>query len=357
MNQEINIDNLLSLQVKPVSEDIYNQIKGGWDHIAKPINGLGDFETITARIGAINGDITIDISKRAVVMMCADNGIIKEGVSQSGSDVTLAVSELMGRKESSVCKMAKVAGADTFAVDVGIRDGLNIPGVIDKKIANGTHNFINEPAMSREETLQAILIGIETVRDLKLDGYKIIATGEMGIGNTTTSSALAAALLGLDGEKIAGRGAGLSDEGLQRKIDVIDVAISKYDLHNKDALTCLECVGGLDIAALCGCFIGGAIYKIPIVIDGMISSTALLVAERLFPGVKNYSIPSHIGAEKGMEYIFNELGIQGIIHAGLALGEGTGAVMMFPLLDMVLSLYSSGVRFADTKIDQYERYV
>ena len=136
MNQEINIDNLLSLKIKPVSEDIYNQIKSGWDHIAKPINGLGDFETITARIGAINGDITIDISKRAVVMMCADNGIIEEGVSQSGSDVTLAVSELMGRKESSVCKMAKVAGADTFAVDVGIRDGLNIPGEIDKKIAN-----------------------------------------------------------------------------------------------------------------------------------------------------------------------------------------------------------------------------
>lgn len=357
MTRITTVDNLLAIQVKPIREDIYNQIKLNWDHIAKPLNGLGDLESITARIGAINVDEKIDISKRAVVMMCADNGIIEEGVSQSDSDVTLAVSMLMGRGESSVCKMAKVAGADTFAVDVGIKDGRNIPGVLDRKITGGTRNFIKEPAMTRQQTIEAIAIGIGTIKDLKDEGYKIVATGEMGIGNTTTSSALSAALLGMNGEQIAGRGAGLSDKGLHRKISIIDEAIKKYDLYNQDAFTCLECVGGLDIAALCGCFIGGALYQMPVIIDGMISATSALVADKLIPGIRDYCIPSHVGAERGMKYIFDSLGFDGIIHARLALGEGTGAVMMFPLLDMALSLYQTGVKFTDTQIDQYVRYV
>lgn len=351
------------IRIDPFNKERYDEIRARWDKVAKPLDSLGKFEDITARIGAVHDSAKIDIRKRAVIMMCADNGVVAEGVTQSEQDVTAAVAGWMGKGISSVCKMAKICKADTIPVDVGINMEGSPKGVIDRKVMKGTRNFAKEPAMTEDECMQAIDAGIDIVCDCSAKGYKLLATGEMGIGNTTTSSALAAALLGLDAAEVTGRGAGLSTSGLGRKIRVIQDALDRYipeddvDIRSPEyASQMLACVGGLDIAALTGVFIGGAIYHIPVIIDGFISSVAALAAERLAPGSRYYMIASHVGKEPGMKYILDELGMDAVIHGGLALGEGTGAVMMMPLLDAALTLYNDGLEFEETTVGQYTHF-
>lgn len=347
---------LESLVVEAPDENIRRQVLENWDTVAKPIDGMGRFEILTAQIGAITGTDRIDISRKAVIIMCADNGIVEEGISQSGQEVTSAVAEEMTRKQSSVGRMAEVIGADTIPVDIGINRRKPIPGLLDKKIRCGTRNFRKEPAMTEREAVMAIFTGIDVAAACKREGYHILATGEMGIGNTTTSSAVAAALLGCEAEKVTGRGAGLSDEGLKRKQQVIEEAIEKYKLAEADALEILAAVGGLDIAGLAGVCIGGALYHIPVVLDGVISMVAALLAERIIPGTKAYLIPSHKGKEPAVEMLSKALELEPVIDGRMALGEGTGAVMMLSLLEMSLSIYRGRTTFADIHIEPYERY-
>ena len=348
-------EELAKLKVKTPDEEIYKKVLSNLDNVAKPIDGLGRFETLTARIGAIQGTEIIDISKKAVIIMCADNGIVEEGISQSGQEVTLAIVRNMADKKSSVGKMAANIGVDTIPVDIGVNYKESIPGVLDRKISLGTRNFKNEPAMTEEETIKAIFTGIEMVFDCREKGYKMLATGEMVIGNTTTSSAVTASLLGCEVTEVTGRGAGLSDEKLKTKQKIIAEAIDKYELKEADALQILETVGGFDIAGLTGVCIGGALYHIPIVLDGVISMVAALLAERIVPGTKEYLIPSHKGKEPATERLATELGLEPVIDGNMALGEGTGAVMMFSLLDIALSVYQDRTTFSDIKIEQYER--
>ena len=349
-------EELGQITVKAPSEESRKRVLENWDAVAKPIDGMGRFETLTAQIGAIIDMDKIDISKKAVIIMCADNGIVEEGVSQSGQEVTTAVAESMAKKQSSVGRMAEVIGADTIPVDIGINRMEVIEGVIDKKIRCGTRNFRKEPAMTEQEAIRAIATGIDMVGSCKEAGYKILATGEMGIGNTTTSSAVAAALLKCEAGKVTGRGAGLSDAGLLRKQQLITETIEKYDLYHADALTVLASVGGLDIAGLAGVCIGGAIFHVPIVLDGVISMVAALLAERIVPGTKAYLLPSHKGKEPAVELLMRELEVEPVIDGRLALGEGTGAVMMFSLLDMALSIYRDRTTFSDIQIEQYQRF-
>jgi len=213
-----------------------------------------------------------------------------------------------------------------------------------------------EPAMTEAETLAAIEVGMELVRRFKAEGYSLLATGEMGIGNTTTSSAVAAALSGCAVEEITGRGAGLSDAGLLRKRQVIAEALQKYDFGKNETFRILSTVGGLDIAGLAGVFIGGALYQIPVVLDGVISTVAALVAERLVPGTRAYMIPSHKSKEPAAARMLEELALAPVIDASLALGEGTGAVMMFALLDMAMTLYETRTTFSDISVEQYVRF-
>ncbi|MCM1145703.1 MAG: nicotinate-nucleotide--dimethylbenzimidazole phosphoribosyltransferase [Lachnoclostridium sp.] len=349
-------EDLLKLSVDAPDREIYKKILQNWDAIAKPLDGMGKFEPLTAQIGAVLGTEEIDISKKAVVIMCADNGIVKEGVSQSGQEVTLAVVKQMAKGASSVGKMAAAVGADTIPIDIGIGSAEKIPGVLDKKIRRGTGNFKIEAAMTRQEAVRAIYTGMETAADCKKKGYRILAAGEMGIGNTTTSSAVAAALLKCEAEAVTGRGAGLCDEKLQRKKQVIQEAIAKYKLYEAEPLRVLETVGGLDIAGLTGLCIGGALSRIPIVLDGVISMTAALLAERLVPGVIQYLIPSHKGKEPAVEKLMKELKLEPVIDARMALGEGTGAVMMLLLLETALCVYHEKNTFENIQIEQYKRY-
>ena len=344
-------------KITPPDQSMYDAVKANWDGVAKPLDGLGWFEHVISQIGAIEDSTNVCISKRAVIVMCADNGIVREGISQSGQEVTLAVAQSMGRRESSVCRMASASHTDVIPVDIGIAASCKIDGVLDEKIACGTRNFAKEPAMTRAETLEAIAAGIEIVRGCKADGCRIIATGEMGIGNTTTSAAMAAAMLRCDVATVTGRGAGLNDSGLEKKIRVVESAIEKYDLYNKDTFEILMTVGGLDIAGLVGVCIGGALYHIPVVLDGVISMVSALAAERLVSGVSDFIIPSHEGREPAVALLCEALSVKPVIRASLALGEGTGAVMMFALLDMALSVYKGRTTFDDISVSQYERYV
>lgn len=337
-------------------EEIRRKVLRNFDSIAKPIDGMGKFETLIAQIGAIQGNDKIDIGKKAVIIMCADNGIVEEGISQSGQEVTVAVMKNMAVKKSSVGKMAETIGVDTIPVDIGVNHKEKIPGVLDRKIRQGTRNFKEEPAMTEEEVVKAIFTGIELVSDCKEKGYKMLATGEMGIGNTTTSSAVTAALLGCEVAEVTGKGAGLSDEKLMHKQKIIAEAIDRYELKEADAFQILETVGGFDIAGLTGVCIGGALYHVPIVLDGVISMVAALLAERIVPGTKEYLIPSHKGKEPAAERLAEELEVEPVINGDMALGEGSGAVMMFSLLDMALSVYQDRTTFLDIQIEQYERF-
>ncbi len=349
-------EELNQLKVTGPDEAARKRVLKNWDGIAKPIEGMGRFETLTAQIGGIIGDHRINIARKAVIIMCADNGIVEERISQSGQEVTAAVAESMGAKRSSVCRMAAAVGADTVPVDIGINRSGPIQGVLDRKIRRGTRNFRREPAMTEEETVHAIAVGIDMVSACRAKGYQILATGEMGIGNTTTSSAVAAALMGCRAEAVTGRGAGLGDDGLIRKRRVIGEAIEKYDLKNASPIRVLAAVGGLDIAGLAGVCIGGAVFHVPIVLDGVISMTAALAAERLVPGTKAFLLPSHKGKEPAVEKLMKALELEPVIDAGLALGEGTGAVMMFSLLDLALSIYNGRTTFSDIQVAQYRRF-
>lgn len=358
-NAAPDAEELRKLRIDAPDEGTRKKVLANWDHVAKPLDGMGRFEALTAQIGAILGTDKLDPggSRKAVLIMCADNGIVEEGVSQSGQEVTLAVVKNMAGKQSSVGKMAAKIGADTIPVDIGINFQGKIQGVLDRKIRCGTRNFNREPAMTQEETVRAIFTGVELVRDCRQKGYRILATGEMGIGNTTTSSAVAAALLGCDAALVTGRGAGLSDEGLSQKQRIITEAVERYQLRGAEPLRVLRTVGGFDIAGLAGVCIGGALFHVPIVLDGVISMVAALAAERIVPGTKAYLIPSHKGKEPAVEMLAAALGLEPVIDASMALGEGTGAVMMMALLDMALCIYNNRTTFSDIEIRQYERYV
>ena len=341
----------LNKQIPAPSEEAAAAAKAHWDSIAKPLNGLGDLEDIVTHIAALTGSEDVRIDKRIVLVFCADNGVVAEGVTQTDASVTATMAGEIARHRSSVCRMAAAAKADVLPIDIGMLR--RVPEVRDCHIADGTRNIAAGPAMSLEQAYMAILTGIDLVRECRAMGYQMIATGEMGIGNTTTSSAVAAVLLGLPVETVTGRGAGLSDEGLRRKCAAIHRAIEVNQPKQEDALDVLAKLGGFDIAGMTGVFLGGALYGVPVLIDGLISSVAALIAARLCPGARAAMIASHCSAEPAAQQILQELGLKAVLNAGLKLGEGTGAVCMMPLLDLALAVYHDSAAFTDTGIEQY----
>ncbi|MFV0528829.1 MAG: nicotinate-nucleotide--dimethylbenzimidazole phosphoribosyltransferase [Lachnospiraceae bacterium] len=337
-------------QCEPTDGKSMEAAKKRWDSIAKPLHSLGMLEDYIIRIAGIEGRNDVDISKKALIVMCADNGIVEEGVTQTGQEVTAIVAENFLSKRATASILCAQTGAQIFPVDIGMVVDTKVPS---RKVGYGTHNFVKEPAMSREEAIQAIETGIQMVRELKEQGFTLLATGEMGIGNTTTSSAVASVLLGEPVDRMTGRGAGLSSEGLKKKIQVIETAIHKYHLTKEDPLDVLAKVGGFDIAGMAGVFLGGALYKIPVVIDGFIASVAALVAARIQPLAAEYMLPSHVSEEPAAGLLLEALGLEPLLHAHMCLGEGTGAVTLFPFLDMAAAVYSQMTTFSDIEIDDY----
>ena len=325
-----------------------------WDSVAKPLGSLGILEDHIVRIAGAQGTPDVSLARKAVVAMCADNGVVAQGVTQTGQEVTAVVAENMARGASSVCRMAKIAGADVVPVDIGVARPVSGHSLLQRNIRRGTADFTAGPAMTREECEKAILTGVDIVENLAAEGYCLLATGEMGIGNTTTSSAVLAVLLSADPAAVTGRGAGLSTEGLGRKIDAIRRGIEINRPDPADPIDVLAKVGGLDIAGLTGVFLGGALRRIPVLIDGLISSTAALCARRLCPAAGDYMLATHASAEPAGAAVLEELELKAILHAAMRLGEGTGAVAVMPILDMALAIYRDMSTFQQMDIDAYE---
>ncbi|NLB28818.1 MAG: nicotinate-nucleotide--dimethylbenzimidazole phosphoribosyltransferase [Clostridiales bacterium] len=349
---------VLNASIASPSREAEASAREKWNSIAKPLGSLGLLEDMVVKIAALTGSAAVNISKRAVFVFCADNGIVEEGVPQADASVTMAVARNLTKKQTSVCRMAKAVNCDVFPVDMGMNAAPDFDGLISKRAGNGTKNFTKEPAMTRGQAKLAIGAGIELARDLKSRGYAILATGEMGIGNTTTSSAVCSAILKLPAAEVTGRGSGLSDLGLAKKIAVIEKGVDMYmpkaQASDQDrALTALSCLGGFDIAAMAGVFIGGAIYRIPVLIDGFISSVAALVASMLCPKSTIAALPSHISGEPAGLTVLHALGLKPLICAGMRLGEGTGAVAALPLLDLALTVYNSSSSFDELGIESY----
>lgn len=341
-------------RILPLDAEAMAQAKQHWDALAKPLHGLGDLEDILIRIAGICRTPRIDLRNKAVVVMCADNGVVAEGISQSGQDVTQIITENLSKGTSTVCHMAHAAGADVIPVDIGVASDIHGSGVVHRKIARGTHNFAKQPAMSRDQAVQAIGVGIETALLCRQHGYDVVATGEMGIGNTTSTAAVTAALLHAPVELVTGRGSGLTSEGLQRKIQVVTRALEQWQPNQHDPIDILSKVGGYDLCGLTGLFLGGALCGLPMIIDGVIASAAALCAVRLCPTVRDYLIASHHTAEPAGVLLEQALDVKPIIDAHMALGEGTGAVLLFGMLDAAASLYTNGNTFDDSNIEAYQ---
>jgi len=334
-----------------------------WDGIAKPIDGLGLLESYVAKLCRIAANpAPPDIKKRALLVLCGDHGVVAEGVTQCGSEVTKIVADNLAENRSTVNIMAGSAGVDVYTIDAGIR-GDDYPekklvsgAVVDRKLGKGCGNIAREAAMTVEQCRKALQTGQELVGELKERGYTIIATGEMGIGNTTPTGALAALLLGEEPETVTGRGAGLDEEGLRKKREAVRLACERAVRKGlKDPLELLAEAGGFEIAMMSGVFLGGVKYGIPIVADGAISAVAALTASKLDARVPDFLLASHISEEPTGKLALKALGAEAILHGRMHLGEGTGAVALFPLLDMAVEVYARMGSFEDYDIEAYER--
>ncbi|MGN1030695.1 MAG: nicotinate-nucleotide--dimethylbenzimidazole phosphoribosyltransferase [Butyricicoccaceae bacterium] len=339
--------------VRPAAEEAKACAWAHWDSIAKPLRSLGLLEEAVVQLAGIQRTPEVCIDRRRVVVFCADNGIVAQGVTQSGQDVTAVVTENIAHGRSSVCRMAQSLGAEVVPVDVGVARELHAEGIVSRRITCGTKDFTVERAMSREQAVRAIEVGIEMAERAKADGIQLLAAGEMGIGNTTTSAAVTAVLLGVDPQTVTGRGSGLTSEGLRRKVQVIRGGIALHHPNPDDVLDVFSAVGGFDLCAMCGLYLGAAANGIGAVLDGIISCAAALCACRLCPAVSDYLIASHRSAEPAGELLLEALGKQPMITAGMALGEGTGAVAAWPLLDLALTVYREMCTFEETDIGVY----
>lgn len=354
-------------KIKPVDKQIYAKANDRWNAIAKPLHSLGKLETYISRIAAISGEETIDIWKKILVVFCADNGVVAEGVSQTGQDVTAIVASNFLKKKTCTAIMCDLAHVDVKPIDVGM--SVDVPGVERHKLFYGTKDFLKEPAMTREEAVALMETGIEVAFTCQKEGYRLLLTGEMGIGNTTTSSAVAAALLGCSVDEITGRGAGLSDGGYVRKKQVIEEGLVKYGYdqdHAKNStddcgrmeevIDIISKVGGADLAAMCGFYLGAAACKVPVVADGFIAKVAALAAVSMKKETSDYILPSHRSKEAGDQLLTNALHMDPMIDGNLCLGEGSGAVALCPLLDMAAAIYHEMGTFAENKIEAYHDY-
>lgn len=339
--------------IKGPDQEAISEAGNHWYGVCKPLGSLGILEDLVCKLAGIQKTKDVCIDKRCVLVVCADNGVVEEKVTQSESIISSQVAREIADGKSNINIMAEKAGADTIGVDVGLAYDVEHPNLIQRKIAYGTANFAKKEAMSEKQAVDAIKIGIELVGEVKEKGYQLVVTGEMGIGNTTTASAIAAVLLGMPVKKVTGRGAGLTTEGLAHKKQVIEKALKYHNPNSEDPIDVLKKIGGFDIAAMTGIFLGGAIYGIPVVIDGFISSVAALLAYKLNPIAVDYMLASHMTEEPAGRMIMDELGLKPIIFANMRLGEGTGGVCLLPILDIAIAEYKNAHRFEETEVEQY----
>lgn len=342
--------------IKPLNKEAMKKAWDRLDSLSKPIGSLGEIENIIAKMAGITGEIHNKINKKNVVIMCSDNGVVEEDVSNCPKNVTAIVTNNFTKKITGVYVLSKFVGSEITVVDIGVDADFNNPKIINKKIAYGTMNMMKGPAMTREQTIKAIEVGIDTIDDLARKGYDLFGTGEMGVGNTATSAAILSVLSGLEVDVSVGKGSGITQEQFINKKRVIKKAIEINKPDKNDVIDVLSKVGGFDIAGLCGCFLSAAKNRVPIVIDGFIASAAALCAYRLNPLVKEYIFASHLSAEPGAAFIMKEIGLKPMLNLNMRLGEGSGCPLAFNIIEAALFTMDNMGTFEEATLDS-KKYI
>ena len=316
--------------------------------LAKPPGSLGRLEEISIQLAGITGRVHNALNKKQLLVFAADNGVVAEGVSSAPQSVTKQQTINLMRGKTGAAVLAKHFGCGLTVCDVGVNADIYESIVLNRKIAYGTQNICTGPAMTREQTLQATLTGAEIARTVDAD---VIGVGEMGIGNTTTSSAVLAVLLGADVEAVTGRGGGITEESFRKKKAVIRTAIEVNRPDRDDVVGVLSKVGGFDLAAMCGAFLGAAAARRPAVIDGLISAAAALCAVRLCPNVHGYLVPSHASFEIGYRLAMEAMDLRPLFDLGMRLGEGSGCPLAFQVLDAACAVINDMATFDEAGIN------
>ena len=316
--------------------------------LAKPSGSLGRLEELSIQLAGITGRVHNALNKKQLLVFAADNGVVAEGVSSAPQSVTKQQTINLTRGKTGAAVLAKHFGCGLTVCDVGVNADIYESAVLNRKIAYGTQNICTGPAMTREQTLQAILTGAEIARTVDAD---VIGVGEMGIGNTTTSSAVLAVLLGADVEAVTGRGGGITEETFRKKKAVIRTAIEVNRPDRDDVVGVLSKVGGFDLAAMCGAFLGAAAARRPAVIDGLISAAAALCSVRLCPNVRGYLVPSHASFEIGYRLAMEAMDLRPLFDLGMRLGEGSGCPLAFQVLDAACAVINDMATFDEAGIN------
>jgi len=338
-------------KIEPVDQDLMEEAQKRLDFLTKPQGSLGRLEELAKKLVGITREKDPEVDKKVVIVMAGDHGIVAEGVSAYPQEVTPQMVYNFIRGGAAINVLAKHVGADVVVVDMGVATDLeDDTGVVSKKIGYGTKNFAKGPAMTREEAVQAIQAGIEVVESI--ENLNILATGEMGIGNTTPSSAIIATFSGCNVEEVTGRGTGVDDEGLKKKVAAIEKGLAINNPDPADALDVLSKVGGFEIAGLAGCVLAAAANKIPVVIDGFISTAGALIATELAPTAKEYIIASHMSQEIGHRLMLERMGLTPLLDLGFRLGEGTGAALAMGLVEAGIKILKEMATFADAGVSE-----
>ncbi len=337
--------------IAPLDEKAMAAAQARLDDLVKPIGSLGRLEALAAQISGITGQVKNELKKKAIIVMSSDNGIVEEGVAAAPQVVTLIMTNNFVKGVTGMAVLAKEAGADITVVDIGVNgDTSSFPGVLQKKIAFGTANFAKGPAMSKEDAVKAMEIGIEVAENRIAEGYDLIGTGEMGIGNTSSSSCILTALGGVSLDVSVGKGAGLTVEAHELKKKVLQQALDLNKPDKNDPIDVVAKVGGFDIAGLAGVFLACAAHKVPVVVDGFISAAAAFVAYRLNPLSRQYMIPSHSSAEPGFLAMMAQIEMEPILNLDMRLGEGSGCPIAFHVLDCALAIMNHMATFAEATV-------
>lgn len=338
-------------EISPLNNEAVKKAASYQSKLAMPPESMGELLAIGRQLAGITGKVQNVLPKKRVIVLCADNGVAEEGVSSAPQSVTASQAVNMTKNLTGMSCLARHFGNEVQVVDVGIKCDYKCPQIINKKIRNGTSSFLNGPAMSREEAETAIKTGLELAEQAFLEGVSVAGVGEMGIGNTTTSAAVLCALSGVPAEEVTGRGGCITDKMLEHKIEVIKSGIAFNKPDKTDVIDVLSKVGGFDIAAMCGVFLGCAAKKIPVVIDGFISIVAALCAFRLNPLSRGYFFPSHVSEEKGYKIALEELGLSPYLNLRMRLGEGSGCPLAFQIMDAACVLMNEMATFEKAQIN------
>ena len=334
--------------VQPLDQKAMLAAEAHQARLAKPPGSLGRLEELSVQLAGITGKVHNELPRKQLLVFAADNGVVIEGVSSAPQSVTMQQTINLTRGKTGAAVLAKRFGCGLTVCDVGVNADICESAVLNRKIAYGTQNICTGPAMTREQALQAILTGAAVAENVDADAVGI---GEMGIGNTTTSSAVLAVLLGADVDKVTGRGGGITEESFRKKKAVIRTAIAVNRPNRNDVIDVLAKVGGFDLAAMCGAFLGAAASRRAAVIDGFISAVAALCAVRLCPSVRGYLIPSHASFEIGYRLAMEELALRPLFDLGMRLGEGSGCPLAFQMLDAACAVMNNMASFDEAGIN------